>query len=227
LIPRALLFDFGGTLDADGIPWKERFRNLLREKTAVSAERFDRAFYDAADALVGTIPRTTSLADTVRLVARGMAANLHLPDGAAAEQAADRFLAEAFAKLEENSDLLSRLALRFQIGVVSNFYGNLGTVCAETGLAWSLSVTVDSAIVGATKPDRRIFEAALERLGVPPAEALFVGDSLPRDMEGAKALGMPHVWLAAAEIEAPRPCCTGDRFIRRLGELPALLSELS
>src|SRR5262249_15398138 len=51
-----VLFDFGGTLDADGIPWKTRFFHLCRaEGLTADPERFDPAFYAADDALVGTI----------------------------------------------------------------------------------------------------------------------------------------------------------------------------
>jgi putative hydrolase of the HAD superfamily len=222
VILKAILFDFGGTLDADGVPWKERFFSLFRQEAGISADGFDRAFYDADDALVGRIPRTTSLARTARRVASGTAANLHLSDSLAAERVAERFLAEAFAKLEESADLLSRLALRFHLGVVSNFYGNLGTVCAETGLAWSLSVTVDSAVIGLRKPDRRIFEAALGSLGVQPEETLMVGDSWPRDMEGAKAAGLGRVWVVPEGGDAS--VAEEDvRIIRRVLDLEAIL----
>ena len=54
----AVLFDFGGTLDADGITWKERFFRLcLDEGVTIARERFDPVFYAADDALVGGIPR--------------------------------------------------------------------------------------------------------------------------------------------------------------------------
>ena len=54
---RAVLFDFGGTLDADGHPWKERVARLLGEEgLALTPERFDPVFYAADDALVGAVP---------------------------------------------------------------------------------------------------------------------------------------------------------------------------
>ena len=80
---------------------------------------------------------------------------------------------------------------------------------------------MDSAVVGAEKPDRRIFEAALSAVGVAPAEALFVGDSLTRDMAGALALGMPHVWIRSGEGSA---CCAGDNVIARVSDLEGLLA---
>ena len=77
----AVLFDFGGTLDADGLPWKERMYRLFREEGAVvTPDRFDPAFYAADDALVGTLPATTPFRATVERLAGGVAAALQLAE---------------------------------------------------------------------------------------------------------------------------------------------------
>jgi len=221
--PAALLFDFGGTLDARGVPWKERFASAFAaEGVAPAPAVFDRASNDADDALVGTLPRALGLAVTVERLAVGVAANLGVGEAGVAARAGARFLADARACLAESADLLARLAARHRIGVVSNFYGNLAAVLEEAGLAPHVSVAVDSEVVGATKPDAAIFRAALDALGLAVKDALFVGDSARRDMAGAKALGMPHVLLAANGGAAV--CCPGDRVIPRLSALEELLA---
>src|SRR5258706_12084495 len=101
--PSVLLFDFGGTLDSDGIPWKERFfRFFAEEGVQVSAEVFDSAFYAADDALVGEMPREFCLEQTVDGLSRGVEASLRVkgafgdagsPD--LAPRVAARFLAGA------------------------------------------------------------------------------------------------------------------------------------
>jgi putative hydrolase of the HAD superfamily len=48
---------------------------------------------------------------------------------------------------------------------------------------------------GAAKPDQRIFLAAAERLGVPPAEILHVGDDPLLDVVGARDAGLRTAWL--------------------------------
>jgi len=61
---------------------------------------------------------------------------------------------------------------------------------------------VFSSEVGFRKPDPRIFERALEALGVAPENALFVGDRLYEDVRGAGELGMTTVqalWFRADE----------------------------
>lgn len=55
-----------------------------------------------------------------------------------------------------------------------------------------------SEMVGCEKPDRRIFAAALDDLGVTPAEhgrVVMVGNNLARDIRGANALGLLSVWI--------------------------------
>ena len=222
--PIAVLFDFGGTLDADGVAWKERFFRLWCEEAgAIAPERFVPAFYRADDAVVGAVSPTLSFRETVERIAHGLARGVGAADPALAERIARRFLEEALARLRASALLLSQLSRRYRLGVVSNFYGNLSAVCAETGLSPSLAVMVDSACVGCVKPDPRIFQAALTGLNVRPEQAVFVGDSLPRDMAGAKAMGMPHIWLTPKTSGGESPCCPGDRVIHVLEELREVL----
>jgi putative hydrolase of the HAD superfamily len=220
----AVLFDFGGTLDADGLPWKERMARLFRDEGAsVAPGRFDPAFYAADDALVGTLPATTSFRSTVERLAAGVASGLALPDPTIAGRVARRFLSDALATLDGNAPLLRELGRRYRLGIVSNFYGNLAQVCDDAGIRSLFGVLVDSAEVGCTKPAPRIFQHALDALGVSAAKATFVGDSLPRDMAGARGIGMRHIWLVGSEPRAASPCCRDDRQIRSLRELEAIL----
>ena len=220
----AVLFDFGGTLDAPGVTWKERAWRLYKDAGVVAdAAVFDPVFYKADDALVGTVEPTLPLAETVHRVFTGVSAGLGVADVRLTDRLAARFIGDCRAQLTASAAVLARLATRFRLGIVSNFYGNLAAICAEAGLAPLLGVVADSTVVGAGKPDARIFRHALDALGVAPAQAKFVGDSRPRDMEGARALGMRHVWLVDAAAPAALPCCTGDPVIRDLGELEAVL----
>jgi HAD superfamily hydrolase (TIGR01509 family) len=190
---------------------------------AADAAVFDPAFYGADDAVIGAVSPTLPLDETVRRLFAGVSARLGVADARLTERLALSFVEDARAGLRASADVLARLARRHRLGVVSNFYGNLGAVCATAGLTSLLSVIVDSTAVGSSKPDPRIFRHALDALGVSPAEAVFVGDSRPRDMEGARALAMPHVWLVDAAWPVAPPCCPGDPVIRSLEELEEVL----
>lgn len=220
----AVLFDFGGTLDADGLTWRERFHRLFgAEGVAVEPARFDPVFYAADDALVGSVPETFSLQETVRRVAGDVARQLRPDDAALGSRVAARFLADARVCFEANAPILERLARRYRLGIVSNFYGNLATVCDNAQVRRYFGVIVDSARVGLSKPDPRIFVTAVEALGIEPGRAVMVGDSLARDMAGARAAGMAHIWLTPAPERQGRPCCPGDRVIRSLRDLEGIL----
>ena len=218
----AILFDFGGTLDSAGVPWKERFvRHYREEGFDVAPARFDPAFYASADSMVGAIPRELGLTDTVRELSRRLESHLRLGGDALAERTSARFLSEARVHLAASAALLASLRTRYRLAIVSNFYGNLSAVCREAGLCDSVEVLVDSTDAGCLKPDPRIFQQALDRIGVAPSRAVFVGDSRPRDMAGARAMGMRHVLLAAEGIET---CCPGDPRISQLSEIATLFS---
>ena len=78
-------------------------------------------------------------------------------------------------------------------------------------------VVVDSGFEGVRKPDRRIYEVTLDRLGVAPEAALFVDDT-EVNCDAARTLGMHAVWFrsnaqAIAEIEqALAGSAAGDQF---------------
>jgi HAD superfamily hydrolase (TIGR01509 family) len=204
-----LLFDFGGTLDADGVAWKERFYTLYRaEGLDMTADAFAPCFFAADSPLVGGLPPTTGLSGTVHALVLNLESELARrgagtdQDGLRGRRVASRFLSESAAAFARNRPILQSLKERYRLGVVSNFYGNLEAVCHGAGLAPLFAVMVDSHRVGAEKPDPAIFRAALKALGARPETTVFVGDSLRRDREGARRMGMGFIWIAPKDVQA-------------------------
>lgn len=217
--PSALLFDFGGTLDAEGVPWKERFFRIWSDEAGVvPRDSFDAAFHAADDALVGAVPVSWTLAPTLDLLSRGVASRLATGEGAPAVRVGERFARETLETLAGRAALLTRLSAAYRLAIVSNFYGNLAAICEEAGIDRHFSAVIDSAAAGCSKPDARIFEAALAAVGAGPGEAVLIGDSVLRDMQGARDVGMRHV-LLRPRGSALVPCCEVDRVIGRLDDL--------
>lgn len=75
-------------------------------------------------------------------------------------------------------------------GLVSNWDTSCRSVLEQTGLAPYLDPIVVSSEVGVEKPDRRIFEKALELSGDSPEHCLYVGDNYYDDGVGASQVGM-------------------------------------
>jgi len=98
----------------------------------------------------------------------------------------------------------------FELAVVSNSEGTIEQMLIEVGLREFLDAVVDSAVVGITKPDPRIFQIALDRLGVSPADAIMVGDSPSADIAGAHAAGLRAALLDPHNLYA---WCRAPHFV--------------
>jgi putative hydrolase of the HAD superfamily len=81
------------------------------------------------------------------------------------------------------------------VGLISNFEEWLEGMLIEMEVAALFDLMVISGKEGIEKPDPAIFRLALERSGVDPADALYVGDHPRIDVEGARAVGMEAVLI--------------------------------
>ena len=97
------------------------------------------------------------------------------------------------------ASLLGRLARTHRLGLVSDIWAPKYMWQRElerTGLVDLLQHTGFSSDCRSVKPSSTLFRDALRGVRAAPDEVLFVGDSLYRDMEGAKRLGMATAWIS-------------------------------
>jgi putative hydrolase of the HAD superfamily len=124
---------------------------------------------------------------------------------------------ENFELYDDVPDALAALrAAGLRIGLVSNSARDVREFARHHGL--DVDAGISSFHHGRTKPHASIFRAVLDLLGVEPAEAVMVGDTIADDIEGALALGMCAILLDRDGIHAdfePR--------LESLNELPRLL----
>lgn len=217
-----MLFDYGGTLDADGTTWLERFHPIYKEAGLnIPKERFDRAFYDSDDNLhVRHALKGLDLAQTVRLQVEDVIKAAAPERADLVDPIAGRFVADCRAQFRRLTPVLERLAARYRLGIVSNFYGNLDGLLAAEGLRPLFSVVADSGVLGVTKPDAAIFLHAAGAVSARPEECVMVGDSVKRDMLGATGVGMKKALISVAETA---PDAGQDWTVRSVVELEALL----
>ena len=91
-------------------------------------------------------------------------------------------------------------------GVISNSNGTIRSILASLDLIGHLDFVLDSSEVGVEKPDARIFGLALERAGVPAADAAYVGDLYSVDVLGARSAGIRAVLLDPGGLWGSRDC---------------------
>lgn len=222
---QVILFDFGGTLDSDGEHWLDRFYELFEQEGCnLSRSEIKRAFYHA-DQLCNGDPQVAPMG--LRALMKHhvglQSAAMKLTDRVREEHIVERFCAKTEPVLERNAALLRHLKSVYRLGVISNFYGNVGTLCREAGLAHSLDLIIDSAEVGVSKPDPEIFRMALGKLKAAPSRTIFVGDSYERDIIPARQLGMKTIWLKGPNPRIPDNAEPADFVITSLIELEALV----
>ncbi len=107
-----------------------------------------------------------------------------------------------------------------KLGVISNAEGQIQRLLEHVGVHEYFGVVLDSKVVGVEKPDVRIFEKALDALGVAADEALHVGDLVEADVRGARDAGITPV-LVDRENRYPDIDCLRVRNVCELTALPA------
>ena len=106
-----------------------------------------------------------------------------------------------------------------ELGIISNFDSRLFAVLRGLGIADKFATVTISSLAHAAKPSPKIFHLALEKHAVDPEEAMYVGDSLRDDVEGAKKAGLRAILLDREGKHAG----TGVQTIRTLKELLPLV----
>ena len=94
---------------------------------------------------------------------------------------------------------------------VSNSDGSAESVLASVGLRDAVDAVIDSHLVGFSKPDPRIFDAARAAIGgVDAARVVHVGDLYEADVVGAQAAGIAAILIDPVGFWPDAPCIHVD-----------------
>lgn len=224
---RAVLFDAGNTL-----LWLDhrRLAELLTESGRPTIEAAARRAEMLARPRLDPLLRTVTKRESRRVRTRYVGYFLeHLEidgESAAARRFAERLDGE-WERLwirppPDAHEVVERLRERgFRLGVVSNSNGKVDRLLASVGLSELFECIVDSGREGVEKPDPRLFQVALDHLGLPAEDALYVGDLLSVDVEGARGAGLHAVLIDPEDVwDLPR----AER-VRSLTELAERLPD--
>jgi 2-haloacid dehalogenase len=117
---------------------------------------------------------------------------------------------------------LARLAPRSRWILSNGTLAMLEPLVRHTGLDAHLDGVLSVDAAGIYKPSPRVYQLALDRLGVPPARIGFVSSN-GWDAIGAKAFGFTTFWINRTGAPVDRHGPAPDRIIATLADLPPLL----
>ena len=124
---------------------------------------------------------------------------------------------------------LQALGTHFKLGLVANSGEAALRALRRDGLHDLFDVIALADFVGVEKPDEKIFQYALDKIGVPASRAVHVGNRLESDIRPAKSLGLRTVWILRGDAP-PSPTLEQlsepDAVVISLIGLPTALSRL-
>jgi putative hydrolase of the HAD superfamily len=215
---RAILFDLDGTLfDRDA-----------------TVRRFVERQYDTFPPALNHIARATYVDRFMELDARGyvpkdVVYQTMVTEFAIAGVSAEALYHDFFQRYQEECIAFPSLHVTLEhfysrgiiLGIITN-----GREAIQRPKVRALGVEAyfDAILVseseGIKKPEARIFHQALERLGVAPGQAVYVGDHPENDIAGARAAGLKAVWKRDDYWPAPEAI---DGVIDDLSELITMI----
>ncbi|MGE5351009.1 MAG: HAD family hydrolase [Acidobacteriota bacterium] len=225
---KAIIFDFGGTIDTDGIHWSVKFLDVYRSSGIVIPEKvFRNAYVMAERDMAGKLMENTGFLETLN---RQISFQLkHLVEDYNCRfydklpQIADDLSIKCYKEVKNNigliHDTLRHLSEKYTLGMISNFYGNLVQVLKDLGIHELFSLVMDSELAGLRKPDSRFYHQLLHKIALKPEDLIMVGDSYENDIVPSKSLGYKTIWLRGRAWKLPDDYSMADFVIGSLTEV--------
>jgi epoxide hydrolase-like predicted phosphatase len=179
---RAVFFDLGGVIVRTEY---QAPREHLAERLNTTYEDLNRIVFESESSRQASVGAMTTEAHW-EAVSRRLGRPVSEANAIRAE-----FFAGDVIDLELVNFIRSLRPLR-KTGIISNAWPDMRQYVTAQRFADAFDELVISAEVGIMKPEHRIYQLALEKLGVSPGEAVFVDDT-PPNVEGARSLGMHTV----------------------------------
>lgn len=229
-----VLFDYGRTLVTFEYPTDDLlqvlrdFRPRIEAALGVPAPEAEKILHDVLLPLEEFVNSQSEDEVDYMDVYRGTweRAGLRLPDGLLHEILdAEQLCWDRAIRVDpEATEILQWLGTRgIKRGLCSNASfppAMMRRQVESNGIAGLMDAIVFSSEVGYRKPAPDLYRAALDALGIPAAQTLFVGDRVREDYEGPRALGMQAVVCTQHAEERPPD---GVPTIDSLNQLRTLL----
>ena len=195
---KSLLFDYGGTIDTNGIHWGEALWNAYSNYNSGIPRDTFRKTYTQVERQLGSqwlILPSHTFRETLEIKVRLQFEALCIDNPNLFNDITEICYENTRFCIHRSLQVLDQLRENYPMYLVSNFYGNLRTVLREFSLINYFQEVIESAEAGFRKPDIQIFRIAIEKTGFKPEAVAVIGDSYKNDIEPANKLGCPTIWL--------------------------------
>jgi putative hydrolase of the HAD superfamily len=101
-----------------------------------------------------------------------------------------------FSINQNTINIVNTIKMQVKVAIITN--GSTQRQKAKiikTNLNSCFDIIIISEEVGFSKPDKRIYELALNKLNVQPEDALFVGDDIVKDIGGCQSANIKGIWF--------------------------------
>jgi len=230
---KGIIFDYGGTIDSNGMHWAEVIWMAYEDlKVPVNKKTF-RDAYVYGERTLGKNPIVQphhTFLDMLKLKMdlqvqwlieeRQLSAEIVKPDLSSA--LADWCYNYAHKSIDKARPILEKLHNQYPLVLVSNFYGNIEAVLADFQLDHLFQSIVESAVVGIRKPNPEIFRLGVDKFSIPASQTVVIGDSYDKDIIPAREIGCQTIWLKSTGWEEYKGDETADSVISDFTELNSL-----
>ena len=223
---KGLIFDYGGTIDTNGIHWGEMIWQAYSDVGAIVSRENFRDAYVYVERLLGSqtiIHPDHTFRNVLEIKIELQFGKLGLTDMSKAKKIIEKCYENATQTIRRASETLDELVAHYPAILVSNFYGNLRTVMNEFGLTKCFGEIIESAEVDIRKPDPEIYKMAINKFGFEPEEIVIIGDSYKNDINPANILGCPSIWLKGKGWDDKDDAIEHPFVIKDFSELKSLL----
>ena len=234
---KGIIFDYGGTIDTNGIHWGEVIAAQYRAAGIEIERELYRSAYVHGERTLAKHPIIKPEDTFHTLLRKKIAIQFeYLREHASpaqftaelARKVADGCYNKVKETLSTSRAVVEELSRQYPMVLVTNFYGNMPVVLNEFGLDGYFKEIVESSVVGLRKPDPALFALGVEALQLPAEEIVVIGDSYRKDIHPSSTLGCSTVWLKNICWEE-EPIIEGHAptaIIGDMAQLPGTIAEM-
>ena len=234
---KGVIFDYGGTIDTNGIHWGE----VIAEQYMLAGIDIERELYRSAyvhgERTLAKSPVIMPKDTFHTLLKKKIAIQFEYlreltGDVSYTTEKANDIADGCYNKVKEtlktSCSIVEELSRQYPMVLVTNFYGNMPVVLKEFGLDNYFKCIVESSVVGIRKPDPALFALGVKALDLPADKIVVIGDSYRKDIHPSSMLGCKTVWLKNI-CWAEEPIEEGHSptaIIGSIEELPATIEKI-